>query len=243
MVLIGTAGWSIPRAVAAAFPGSGSHLERYAAILPAAEINSSFHRPHRRTTYERWAASTPADFRFSVKVPKEISHVRRLLGAQEPLEVFLDQAGGLGAKLGVVLLQLPPSLVFQRGTASAFFAALSQALVAHAIVACEPRHATWFSAEADACLREHRVARVAADPIVAPGGERPGGWTGLRYRRLHGSPRMYYSAYEPQQLDTLADTLTIGNEAASDWCIFDNTASGAAMADALYLRSRLQSSR
>ena len=74
----GTAAWSIPKEHAAPFPVAGSHLERYGAVLNAVEINSSFYRPHRTTTYERWAASVPEDFRFAVKVPKAITHEHRL---------------------------------------------------------------------------------------------------------------------------------------------------------------------
>jgi uncharacterized protein YecE (DUF72 family) len=243
VLLIGTAGWSIPKALAEAFPGAGSHLERYAAVMPAAEINSSFYRPHRRATYERWAASTPEDFRFSVKVPKEISHVRKLVETDELLAGFFEQVGGLGTKLGVLLLQLPPSLAFEHSIASSFLDTLRRGLGELTDIACEPRHSSWFGAEADGCLRDRRVARVVADPVLAPGGELPGGWTGLRYRRLHGSPRVYYSAYDPARLDALADTITPGHEAGAEWCIFDNTASGAAAADALYLMSRLHCSR
>src|SRR5690349_12428290 len=69
-VRVGCAGWSLPKEHADRFPAEGSHLERYAACFPAVEINSSFYKPHRPTTYARWAASVPPDFRFSVKVPK-----------------------------------------------------------------------------------------------------------------------------------------------------------------------------
>ncbi|TRW16957.1 DUF72 domain-containing protein [Glacieibacterium frigidum] len=230
---IGTAGWSIPGAVAGAFPDAGSHLERYATVFPAVEINSSFHRPHRRSTYERWAAATPANFRFAVKLPKQISHVLRLVDAEAPLATFLDEAGGLGDRLGVLLLQLPPKLAFDEGIAAAFFEMLQARRPGGAALVCEPRHASWFTPDAEACLTDHEVARVAADPVLAPGGERPGGWPGLAYHRLHGSPRVYHSAYGPERLDALAATFT----PADTWCIFDNTASSAATGDALYLQS------
>jgi uncharacterized protein YecE (DUF72 family) len=77
---VGTAGWSFDRRYAGHFPEAGSQLERYSRSLNAAEINSSFHRPHRRSTYERWPASVPEDLRFSVKLPKTITHERRLVG-------------------------------------------------------------------------------------------------------------------------------------------------------------------
>ncbi len=130
-LLIGTAGWSIPAADAASFPAAGTLLERYATTMSAVEINSSFHRPHRRSTYERWAASTPERFRFSVKIPKAISHVRRLVDADELLVSFVEQIEGLADRLSVLLLQLPPSLAFASGVAASFFATLR-----HKIKAC-----------------------------------------------------------------------------------------------------------
>lgn len=236
--LVGTAGWSIPRAAAEAFPGPGSHLERYAALMPAVEINSSFHRPRRRTTYERWAASTPAGFRFSVKLPKAITHVRKLSDADVLLDDFVAQVEGLGEKLGVVLVQLPPSLQFDDAVAREFFAALCRRLAPSTGIAAEPRQLSWSGDAATACLIDCRVARVAADPAAAEGFDQPAGWHGLHYRRLHGSPRVYYTSYDDQRLVDLAVQLAKGQEAAiPSWCVFDNTASGAALTDATRLRS------
>ena len=62
------------------------------------EINSSFYRPHRRSTYERWAASVPAAFRFAVKVPRAVTHDRRLREAGGALDAFLAEAAGLGER-------------------------------------------------------------------------------------------------------------------------------------------------
>ncbi|HVG06933.1 MAG TPA: DUF72 domain-containing protein [Thermoanaerobaculia bacterium] len=232
--LIGCAGWSLPGPERVHFPEAGSLLERYASRFPAAEINSSFHRPHRPATYARWSASVPADFRFSVKIPKTITHGLRLQGADILLETFLEESAGLGDRLGCLLVQLPPSLSFEPGVASAFFAALrSRSPVP---VACEPRHASWFTAEADETLIKHEVARVAADPARVPAAGEPGGWPGFVYFRLHGSPRIYYSAYEEEYLDALASRLkehaAAGRQA---WCIFDNTVLGAATRNALDL--------
>lgn len=232
---LGTAGWSIPAAVADRFPGEGAHLERYARVMNAAEINSSFHRPHKRTTYERWAASTPDGFRFSVKVPRLLTHDQRLADPDPVLERFAGEAGGLGSKLAVILVQLPPSLKFDAPAAAAFFEALQARI--DAPVACEPRHADWFTPETDAWLAERRIARVAADPAKPEGAEKPGGWRGLTYVRLHGSPRMYYSAYSPEVLAETAQTLDEEAAAAPTWCIFDNTAGSAALPDALTVRA------
>jgi len=234
-VRIGTAGWSIPAAVAGRFPGEGSHLERYARVMNAAEINTSFHRPHKRATYERWAASTPDTFRFSVKVPRLLTHDQRLADPEAVLDRFAGEAAGLGEKLAVILVQLPPSLKFDEGLAAAFFEALQARI--DAAVACEPRHPDWFMPETDAWMADRRIARVAADPAKPSGAESPGGWRGLTYVRLHGSPRMYYSAYSPEVLADTVETLRKEAADAPTWCILDNTAGSAALPDALTVRA------
>ena len=231
---VGTAGWAIRKEHAAAFPPDGTHLWRAAQRFNAVEINSSFYRPHRRATYERWAASVPDSFAFAVKAPRTITHELRLAGAEAALDRFLAEASGLGTKLGVLLFQLPPSLRFDARTASAFLAALRSRHAGNA--AWEPRHATWFAADAEALLTAHRVARVAADPAVVPPAAEPGGWHALQYFRLHGSPRIYYSAYTTEQIAHIAERLKhAAATGASAWCIFDNTALGAAAENALAL--------
>jgi len=233
-LFIGTAGWSVPTVHADRFPDTGSHLERYGRRLNAVEINSSFYRPHRRATYERWARSVPADFRFAVKVPKAITHERRLKDCDDLLDRFADETAGLGAKLGVLLVQLPPSLAFDKTVTARFFDALRRRSAA--VLACEPRHASWFTPEGAALLARLRVARVAADPAPAPGAGHPGGWGGLVYYRLHGSPDMYYSSYDSDALAALIQTLAAHRAGgATAWCIFDNTARYAATENALIL--------
>jgi uncharacterized protein YecE (DUF72 family) len=229
---IGTAGWTLPRARRGEFPPDGSHLERYAAVFRGVEINSSFYRQHRRGTYERWAASVPADFRFAVKVPRAITHDQRLVAADVLLEVFLDEVRGLGTKLGPLLVQLPPSLALHEETADEFFATL-RGMHAGEIV-CEPRHASWFDARGEALLVAHRVARAGADPALSPAAARPGGDGGLAYLRLHGSPRMYYSDYSAEHLVGLAGRLRAWS-GVPRWCMFDNTTLGAAAGNALDL--------
>jgi uncharacterized protein YecE (DUF72 family) len=231
-IRIGTAGWSFPRALEV-FPAGGSGLERYAAVFNAVEINSSFYRPHQRKTYERWAASTPAGFRFGVKVPRTITHERRLVDIAEPVARFLDECGGLGGKLGPLLIQLPASLGFDAGIVERFLAAWRKATTAATVL--EPRHPTWFDAPAETLLRTFEVARVAADPAVVQAAAEPGGWSGLTYRRLHGSPAMNATSYDDGRLEPLAERIGGETGAAQSWCIFDNTQFGAAAADALRL--------
>ena len=234
---IGTAGWTIPKAVADRFPAEGSALERYSARFSCAEINSSFHRSHRESTWTRWAESVPDGFAFSAKLPKEITHRRRLVDCEPLIAQALAEMRRLGRKLRVLLVQLPPSLAFDAAVAEDFLVALRREW--EGSVAFEPRHASWFGAEAEALLVGHRIARVAADPPPAPGAERPGGWSGLVYYRLHGSPAKYRSSYADGRLEAIAGQLITAGDAPA-WCIFDNTASGAATADALKLIALLK---
>ena len=239
-IRVGTAGWSLPRAVQEEFPGEGPHLARYARVLPAAEINSSFHRPHKPSVYARWAAATPAAFRFAVKIPKTITHGQRLADAEELLRTFMGEAAALGDSLECLLVQLPPSLALDREVARRFFAVLRGLWAGDVVL--EPRHETWFTAEANAMLEEVHVGRVAADPVRAAGGDVPAGWPGIAYYRLHGSPRTYYSSYQSDYLAALADRLVAHRRAGvRSWCIFDNTASGAAAGNALELMRLLAS--
>lgn len=237
MIRIGVATLAIGRAYTDQFPAEGSSLERYATRLSCTEINSSFYRPHQRKTYERWAATAPDGFLFSVKVPKAITHERRLVDAGDLLDAFLDRARGLGDKLGPLLVQLPPSLAFDAVLAESFFATLRDRHEGDAVI--EPRHAGWFTEEAEALLVENRIARVLADPARFPQAAQFGGWPQLAYARLHGAPRMYFSPYEPPFLDTMARRIEKA-KAAQVWVIFDNTASGAALGDALSLQGRVQ---
>lgn len=237
---IGTAGWSIPLRNAADFPAEGTNLERYAARFPCAEINSSFHRSHRPQTYQRWAEAVPEHFRFAAKLAKTITHKQRLVGAEALVESFVEEVGGLGARLGIILVQLPPSLAFDPVVAAAFFDTLTSRTEVQLV--CEPRHPSWFEAEADALLAERRIARVAADPAKVPAAAEPAGWRGLIYHRLHGSPVPYRSSYEPERLESYARSMAADLREGRDvWCIFDNTASSAAAGNALDLQALLTS--
>jgi uncharacterized protein YecE (DUF72 family) len=238
---VGTAGWSVARSVA---PGSRpelSGLERYAEYFAAVEINSTFYRLPRATTLERWRDSTPRAFRFCVKLPQSITHEAGLVGVRAELSAFCELVSVLGAKLGPLLVQLPPSLDFDARRAGRFLAQLAHF---HAgAVAVEPRHPSWFCEAANRLLLEHGAARVAADPASCPAAREVGGARGCVYYRWHGSPQMYFSSYDGELLSSLAEELVIlakQRRTRAVYCIFDNTTLGAAGVNALTLRELIQ---
>lgn len=244
-IMIGTAGWSIPRALADEFPGEGSHLQRYSQVMCCAEINTSFYREHSFATYAKWAAMTPSGFRFSVKLPQLITHEQGLRRARKPLCDFLAQVAGLGRKLGALLIQLPPSLELDVRSARAFLKVLREEY--EGAVVCEPRHPSWFEPRSEALLLAHRIGRVAADPTRIERARTPAGWMrrvrgdirAVAYYRLHGSPRKYWSRYDPERIERWAEEMAGLSRTCSVWCIFDNTASGAALANALEIKRLL----
>ena len=207
-------------------------MERYARCLNAVEINSSFHRHHRVQTYVRWSSSVPSHFRFSVKVPRTLTHEAGLVQQPKVLDRFIEEVRGLGHNLGVLLVQLPPSLAFNERLVRSFFDSLRNRIDVN--LACEPRHASWGSDPADRVLAQCEVARVAADPPPWHGAENPGGFEKLAYFRWHGQPRKYYSDYDEERLASLRQQMTkAGDRGSSTWIIFDNTVLGCALGNAL----------
>jgi uncharacterized protein YecE (DUF72 family) len=237
-IQVGCAGWALRKEHVTSFPVAGTHLARYAGRFSAVEINSSFYKPHKPATYAKWADSVPEGFQFAVKVPRAATHVHRLEGTEDILDRFLPEATLLGGKLGPLLVQLPPSLVFSADVAEKFFDALRARFEGGVVV--EPRHVSWFETRADKLATKFLVARVAADPAVVERASEPGGWNGLVYYRLHGSPKIYYSAYDAEYLETIAGKLSAAARSAEVWCIFDNTAEGAATANALDVLDRVR---
>jgi uncharacterized protein YecE (DUF72 family) len=233
--LIGCAGWSFPVRETDA-PGQ-THLERYARRFSAVEINTSFYRPHQRKTYVRWAASVGDDFRFSVKVPKAMTHEWRLEGVDDLLAKFVDEVSGLGEKLGCLLIQLPPSLE-PRSSAGAFFESIRR--LTGVDVVCEPRHPDWFTTAADDLLAAHGIGRVIADPSLDRRGLDCGPDSPVTYIRLHGAPKIYYSNYDDASLATWGALLRKRQASGHRcWCVFDNTAAGHALENAAELDRKL----
>lgn len=153
------------------------------------------------------------------------------------LDTFIAELSSLGAKLGCFLVQLPPSLSFDPVIARDFFSDFRARTTVP--VACEPRHPSWFDPAANDLLASLGVTRVAADPACTDAAAVAGGQCTMSYYRLHGSPKMYYSAYTDQYIESLATR--IRSDRADErvvWCIFDNTALGAATRNALDMLAR-----
>ena len=229
MIHIGTAGWSIPKQYVHLFPADGTHLQRYASRFAITEINQTFYKLPRPSTLQKWVDSTPAHFRFCVKLHRSFTHFHKLKST-DGLKEFIDTIEHLGSKLYALLVQLPPSLKFDKERAKSFFVFLQSRF--HGYLVLEARHESWQ--EAEDLLKKLQITRVAADPARFGSDNRPGGYEDFVYYRLHGSPKIYYSEYSKDFLQELADFL-LTHPAKEKVVIFDNTASGAAIKNALEL--------
>ena len=226
-------------------PGSARTSSATRAILPCAEINSSFHRPHALKVYERWAASTPPSFRFSVKLPRTITHEGELRRPGPLLDAFFAQISGLGEKLGALLVQLPPSQAFNSRVAGPSSRnCASDTRDRSSASRGTPRGSSRARTQ---MLVRHRVARVATDPSRIKAALHPAGWMPDAARRRTGDRLLPPARITAQVLVALSARApsTMGERdqhapANTDvWCIFDNTASGAAIENALEMMALL----
>jgi len=162
MIWIGTSGFQYPEWKGKFYPedlSTKKMLPFYAGKFSTTEINYTFHRIPSEKTLSNWNAETPAQFRFTLKAPKQITHVQRLVGSADTLEYFWKVAQTLGEKLGAVLFQLPPFLKKDLPRLEDFLAVVPSGMKA----AFEFRHESWFADDVFAALKNHNAALCIAD--------------------------------------------------------------------------------
>lgn len=238
-IYIGTAGWSIPAHLKDQFSPVGSHLERYAEVFNAVEINSSFYKDHKRETYAKWASAVPSKFRFSVKLSRTFIQEARLRETGQQFEQTLHDISGLEEKWGLLLIQSPPSLEFEFEVARKFLRTLRKHYQGD--VAWEPRHLSWTTKQALELFLEFKINKVLADPEPCPTPKllRPP-LEQTRYLRLHGRPQIYKSSYTEPTIERIAESSLNPLYLTKDvWCIFDNTTFGHATENALLLKNKI----
>jgi uncharacterized protein YecE (DUF72 family) len=266
-VRIGISGWLYPRWRGTFYPEGLRHDEEltYAASkLRSIEINGSFYSLQTPASYERWRASTPAGFVFSVKGSRFITHMKKLREPQKALaNFFASGVLALEEKLGPILWQLPPNLGFDRERLAAFFEALPRDMeeaarlarkhddrlkararysfeenrpIRHAL---EIRHPSFEDPSFLAMLEEHGVALCVADTA----GKFPyleAATTDFVYVRLHGDEELYASGYSPSALDRWAAKVKSWRRAHDVFVYFDNDAKVHAPFDAIALQERMR---
>lgn len=235
---IGTSGWSYSSFRGVLYPEglkSKDWLMFYAERFNTVEINATFYRTPRKSTFEKWYAETPKDFVFSVKAHKSITHVKRLKDVDEELKTFFKSIEPLKEKGRVILFQLPPSLTFSKEVLEEFLAKLPSGYK-HVV---EIRNKSFHNEEFFELLRKRGVCLCFSDF----GGRYPS-WVEVMtanflYIRMHGRERVYFSNYTEEELKELSQTIKRFN-AEEVYVYFDNTGLGYAVPNALRLREILR---
>jgi len=159
---------------------SNQMLEAYATKLNSVEVNSSFYHMPTKTTTSKWAGSTPEAFRFSFKTNRKITHFKKLKGAKNEFEIFLNGLKPVGEKLGCVLVQLPPYMKEDYAILETFLAEKPRSTK----LAFEFRHSSWFGDKLNNLLSKYDAALCVADTEdMKPVFERTAGFSYVRLRR------------------------------------------------------------
>ncbi len=238
-ILIGTSGWTYPSWRGTFYPEdlpSRRYLEFYAQEFPTAEVNYSFYHLPKPETYAKWAAQVPAEFLFSVKASRLITHTKRLKDVKESWETFVHNARSLDSHLGPILLQFPPSFRCERARLAAFLKAAGSSGVK---LVFEFRHESWFTDEVYRLLRRHNAALCIAD---SPGYPRHDVLTAdFAYFRFHGRTDLFASRYSKAELAEEAKKIKRYLKDGLDvYVYFNNDAQGHAVENARMLRRLLK---
>jgi uncharacterized protein YecE (DUF72 family) len=231
MLHVGTSGWQYRDWRGTFYPKEvpqAGWLRHYAARFATVELNNSFYRLPERATFERWREQTPDDFVVAVKMSRFLTHVRRLREPEAPVRLFLERAGGLGPKLGPVLLQLPPHL---EADPDRLAETLDQ-FPKDVRVAVEPRHESWFDDRVRALLEARGAALCLADsPDRRSPVWRTAGWGFVRFHEGTASPR---PCYGDRALTSWVERIASLWPASADvFCYFNNDARACAVDNAV----------
>jgi uncharacterized protein YecE (DUF72 family) len=234
-IRIGTSGWNYGHWRGCFYPADlprRDWLAHYQKEFSTVELNASFYRRIRRSTWERWRQQSPEGFVWAVKAHRQITRFTRLR-QRKPLREFLQSVAALGNRLGVILFQLPPSLKFDATVAKRFFGWLPE----DKRYAIEPRHPSWFSKKPLALLRQHGVALCMADCGTRyPSAQKV--TADFVYVRFHGREQLYRSRYTLAQLRPWARKLVQWKKPA--FVYFNNDFGGYAVENARMLRREIR---
>jgi uncharacterized protein YecE (DUF72 family) len=241
MMHIGTSGWQYRDWRGVLYPPGcpqRAWLPEYARHFTTVENNNAFYRLPEQATFEKWREATPPGFVMAVKASRYLTHIKRLREPGEPVDRLLSRASGLGARLGPVLLQLPPTL---RADQQLLGDVLGQ-FPDRIRVAVEFRHASWWTDDTRRTLEKHAAALVWADRGSRPRSPlwRTADWG---YLRLHEGRAQPPPRYGRHALRSWLDRIRAEFGSAQDvFVYFNNDPGGAAVRDAEVFRGLAQPS-
>jgi len=208
-------------------------FEYYAQHFNTYELNGTFYRFPTVQSLKSWHDKVADDFHFSIKVPKIITHLTRLQNCDADIEKFyLVTDAVLQNKLACVLWQLPPCFSFSRERLELVVRGVNPSFKN----VVEFRHISWWRDDVLEELRKNNITFCQVNYPNLPTDIQQ--TTPIGYVRMHGNPELFYSAYTEEEVDSLyRDIRNAGFQEA--YIYFNNTASTAAIINALYLIQRI----
>lgn len=238
MIRIGTSGWTYEDWKRRFYPETlkkDQWLSFYSQHFDTVEINGTFYRLPSREVFEKWANQTSPDFLFSVKASRYLTHLKRLIEPEEPIQRFYQSAEGLGDKLGPVLFQLPPHFPANPERLDYFLSKLP----AERRVVFEFRDPSWFTEPIYKLLKSYSAALCFADAPNFPSEEiitAP-----FIYIRLHGHTQLYASEYTEEELIHWNQKIeSWASDGYDVYLYFDNDAAARAVRNAETIRKLLR---
>lgn len=241
---IGTSGWSYNHWQGIFYPEDlkpDRYLEFYTTKFVCVELNSCFYHLPLKKTVSGWMNRTPASFRFCLKLSRYVTHQKQLADIEEPLVKFFNVFDGMKEKLGPVLVQLPPGLIYDDSLIQDFLE-LIKATYIHYRFAFEIRNRSWIDDNFFTLLAHYEAAFVIADS----GNRYPyyeAVTTDFVYLRLHGREQLYASDYCETDLNSYAEKIINWiSENKVVWVFFNNDYHAYAVKNALRLREIIRQS-
>ncbi len=232
MLYIGTSGWQYADWKGRFYPEempTSQWLRYYCERFATVEVNNTFYRLPERRTFEKWRNQTPEDFIVTVKANRYLTHLKRLKEPAPIVKTLMDAAGGLGPKLGPILLQLPPNFPVDAGRLEETL----RAFPGDVRLAVEFRHITWFTDEIRQVLERRNAAFCLADrkSVVLGADWRTSSWGYLRMHEGDGNP---HPCYPNESLSRWTDALAAQFHPAEDvYVYFNNDGRCCAIRDAV----------
>jgi uncharacterized protein YecE (DUF72 family) len=240
-IRVGTSGWHYKSWHGPFYPQSlkiKDFLDYYAGRFDTAEINNSFYRLPTEQAVKAWRESVPEGFLFAWKVSRFITHMKKLKGIEESIDLVFGRMAGLGDAFGPVLFQLPPMLRANDENRERLARCLSL-VPENRRIAFEFRHPSWYEEQTFRILRDHNTALCLSDHADAPAP-----WlttADFIYVRAHGTNGRYAGSYSEETLGGWASQIAEWRRNGRDvYVYFDNDIKSAAPGNAQTLLKFLE---
>lgn len=208
-------------------------FEHYASVFDTLELNVTFYRFPQLKSLQKWYDTSPAHFSFSLKVPRLITHYKQMKDCEGLLDDFYSTVEeGLKEKLGCVLFQFPPKFIYTEERLQLIIKNMRPGI--RNVV--ELRDKSWWGKKIFNILKEHNIIFSGISHPTLPDHQEPLFNNEVAYYRFHGIPKLFYSAYSDADLKAVADEILKKKELKEVFVYFNNTATPAAIKNALWLR-------